>query len=268
MRNSTPVCKTTTIGIDQHEWHVDSIENLLHELNNLTEFITSIRSDPLILFRGQSDAKWVLDSKFVRSCKKLLFGGEAEKPLNPTILNSVEYHQVLVSLLLFKQRIWYPSKELIDVCIRMGSDPLFHMHRRIQQYPEEDGPLQLKGSPFIDWTNNYDVAIYFMNEDRNDNGAIYICNASATGKTLHFDYGKLIDRIVESTNEGKASGCPLLVIPKKQIYDERVMKQEAVYWVQMDLRFNIEYIWSKQEKELDSEFIYKKLTKKRYTKRS
>ena len=107
-----------------------------------------------------------------------------------------------------------------------------------------------------------DVALYFMNEERIGDGAVFVCNATATGKTKLDQYELLLDKMIEANNEGRAFGCPLLIFPPVQIKDERVNRQEAVYWAQMDMRFPIDEIWAKQEKDSGIDFIYRKLVLK------
>lgn len=269
MKNILPSCDTTYISKDPHIWIIDRFENFIKEKEHLLSSIYKEHTDPLVLYRGQREAQWVLDSKFARSCKKLLFGENAEKQINPIIKESVEYHQVLFSLLLFKMKIYPPSKELEELALlHRGIDPLFELHRNIQQHPDTDRPPSLMGSPLMDWTTDIDVALYFLNDQRRGDGALYIFNGTATGKTLHNSYDMIIDTMIKATNEGKAFGCPLFIHPGEQTADERVKRQKAVYWVQMDMRYPLEESWAGQERDLNDGFIYKKLILKNGTQQS
>jgi hypothetical protein len=64
-----------------------------------------------------------------------------------------------------------------------GIDPWFEFMKRIQQYPEED-TSHLNGSFILDWTQNGDVGIYFANSSRQGEGALWIADVTATGKSL------------------------------------------------------------------------------------
>ncbi len=260
-------CKTTAVLLDNHVWLIDSFDCLLIEIDHIVSDAHKLYEDPLILFRGQCDARWKLDSKFVRSCKTLMFGKPTMEP--PDIIkDSIEYHQAIFSLLLFKLRTIYPSPELEQASIDRGVDPLYELHRNIQQHPENDKPLQIKGSPLMDWTTSMDIALFFMNYQCEGDGAIYICNASATGKTKHDDYGMVMDKMLKANNRGEPFGCPLFIHPPVQTHDERVIRQKAVYFAQMDMRYSLDEIWSNQEKEMGDTCIYKKLVLKSGTKES
>ncbi len=253
-----PSCKNTSVLSDSHIWVIDSFKNLLTEIAHIESVYHGDYKDSIILFRGQCEARWKLDSKFVRSCKALLFG-ESTFDLPDIIKDSVEYHQALFALLLFKFRTIYPSPELEQAAIDRGVDPLFELHRNIQQHPENDRPLQIKGSPLMDWTTSMDVALFFMNYQCEGDGAIYICNASATGKTKHDNYGLVMDKMLKANNRGEPFGCPIFIHPPVQTHDERVMRQNAVYCAQMDMRYSLDEIWSNQEIEMGNTCIYKKL---------
>ena len=59
--------------------------------------------------------------------------------------------------------------------------------------------------------------------------------------------------------ENRAAGVPLLFYPEKQIYSQRANNQEAIYWAQMDLRYDLEYMWNLQEKADKGGYIFMKL---------
>jgi len=253
-----PSCCNTLVASDDHVWIIDLFDNLQKEITHIESEYCKSFDDPLILFRGQCEARWKLDSKFVRSCKALLFGESTMEP--PDIIkDSVEYHQALFALLLFKFKTLYPSPELEQAAIDRGVDPMYELHRNIQQHPENDRPLQIKGSLLMDWTTSMDVALFFMNYQCEGDGAIYICNASATGKTKHDDYGMVMDKMLKANNRGEPFGCPLFIHPPVQTHDERVIRQKAVYCAQMDMRYSLDEIWSNQEVEMGNTYIYKKL---------
>jgi len=104
------------------------------------------------------------------------------------------------------------------------------------------------------------VALYFANDNRDGEGAIYICDATATGKTLQVIHlGAILDKMSELGNDGKPLGAPLLFCPSKQIKSVRASNQQAVYFAQMDLRYDLETIWRLREAELTNETIIIKL---------
>ena len=104
------------------------------------------------------------------------------------------------------------------------------------------------------------MALYFANENRDGEGAIYICDASATGRTLQvIPVGEILEKMSTLGNAGKSLGAPLLFCPSKQIKSLRAKNQQVVYFAQMDLRYDLETIWRLREAELENETIIIKL---------
>jgi hypothetical protein len=131
--------------------------------------------------------------------------------------------------------------------------------KRLQQYPGDDG-FFLKGTNLLDWTQSADVALYFANENRAGDGAIYICDATATGKTLQVvPVAQILNKMREIGNSGAPLGAPLLFCPPRQIFNPRPKNQQVVYFAQMDLRYDLETIWRLREAELENETIVFKL---------
>ena len=112
----------------------------------------------------------------------------------------------------------------------------------------------------LDWTKSSDIALYFANDNRKGDGAVYICDATATGKTLQIiPVGEIIEKMNEDGNAGKALGIPLMFHPANQILNQRAKNQQAIYFAQMELRVDLETIWREQEKGLAGETIVLKL---------
>jgi hypothetical protein len=65
-------------------------------------------------------------------------------------------------------------------------------------------------------------ARYFSNENRNGDGSVYTCDATATGKTLqNIPVGEILDKMNESGNAVNALGGPLMFHPSHQILNQR-----------------------------------------------
>jgi len=60
-------------------------------------------------------------------------------------------------------------------------------------------------------------------------------------------------------NKGKPLGIPLLFSPSKQISSVRANNQQAIYFTQMDLRYDFATLWELQEEDLNGERIFVKL---------
>ena len=262
MQKISPICSDTIADVDTHEWIPRNFEDFLKELDHITN---SCKGN-CPLFRGHADSRWLLESSFVRVCKKLLLDIEPHIRPSKEIRKSVEYHQALFGLLLLKYDVLVrPSIELRNLETN-GIDAMFEMMKRFQQYPEEDMGT-LKGTFFLDWSQKKDVGIFFANFDSNDHyiknrktdGALFICDKTATKKCLMrqddapIKVEEIIDKMIEAQGKGEAPGCPLLFYPPKQILCHRANNQDAIYWAQMDLRYDLEDIWKLQEKDNDDE---------------
>lgn len=271
----SPICTDTFITSDPHVWIPRDFSDFIRELEN----IVKSSKKHLLVFRGHSEHKWLLECTFVRNCKKALLGIEPYMRPSEEIRNSVEYNQALFSLFLLKfDLLVIPSEELKQVAQQYQNqiDPHFELFKRYQQYPKED-KCAIKGTFFLDWSEKEDVALFFANYDSGDywvrtrqtDGALFICDATATGKTFMRTNGnearkvkEIVELMVEAQKAGRAFGCPLLFHPPMQIRNDKANNQAAVYFAQMDLRYDLEEIWYLQERDLfdkESEFIYLKL---------
>jgi hypothetical protein len=158
-----------------------------------------------------------------------------------------------------------PSAELKDVEAVHGVDAWFELMKRYQQYPKEDIPV-LRGTNFLDWSQSSDVALYFANEGRSGHGALFVCDATATGKTLQrLPVIDILHKVREQLMKGQANGAPLLFSPARQIANLRAKNQQAVYFAQMDLRLGLSELWRLRELRVGQETILVKLVLPRGT---
>ena len=260
MKQPAPACPQTVIDQRTREWIPRSFDDLLIELRQLQQQFNT--KDQLLVFRGHRKREWLLDSTFVRSCKMVLFNLKEHERFSMRLANSLNLHFALLNLFLFKYGILaHPSEELNNLTAQ-GIDPWFEYMKRVQQHPDEgqDGPFCLKGTNILDWTSSSDVALYFANENRRGDGAVFICDSTATGKTLQvLPLGSILEKMDRDGNAGQALGIPLMFHPRHQILNQRAKNQQAIYFAQMELRVDMEMIWHEQEKELKNETIFIKL---------
>ncbi len=169
MKISIPKLKSTIISSDAREWIPSSLDNLLKEIDNISTI--GNRNDSLILYRGQTNNNWPLDSTFVRNSITALFGIKNYFDLPPSIRYRVSFHRSIASLFLMKfDKIVKPSEEAFTKESSHGIDPYFELLKHVQQYPEKylEVPF-IRGTNLIDWTNVLDIALYFATFEGQEN---------------------------------------------------------------------------------------------------
>ena len=260
MRILSPKLTSTTIGNSSWEWIPNTFADFIEELESIIAHCKE--SAHLVLYRGHQDRKWLLDSTFARSCKSKIFGIDPWQKLKfKDFRMSTKHQQIVLNLFFFKfDFVARPSAELFSVGEKTGIDPWFEFMKRLQQYPEED-PTYFKGTFLIDWTQKMDVALYFANESRKGEGALWICDATATGKTLQvLPVENIMRRMAELGERDTPLGVPLIFHPKRQIAEKRAANQNAIYMAQMDLRVDLSEVWNNLHEQNDNgEVIFYKL---------
>lgn len=234
--------RSDTKNIAKNVWEVGSLDGLLEELQQISEY--GVRTDSVMLYRGHRDCNWLLDSTFVRSFKTTLFGIQPYNRLTTRITESKELHLSILNLFLLKFGVLCrPSDELETNSVEFELDPWFEFMKRTQQYPEEDG-FFLKGTNMIDWSESSDVALFFANDQRDNDGALFVCDATATGNTHQkIPLGEILRLMDQKGNGGSSLGIPLLIQPPRHIANPRPKNQQAVYFAQIDMRYDLETIW-------------------------
>jgi len=252
-----PKLKSTVFNVNNRVWKPTSLNNLRAEIDHISK--VGGKNNSLILYRGQRNNNWPLDSTFVRNCISTMLGIKNYTKLPSYIRKRSSFHRAITSLLLMKfDKFVAPSKEAYKKEQSDGIDPFFELFKNIQQYPEkyDESPF-IKGTNFIDWTNTTDIALYFATfEGKSDtrkistgDGAIWAYDASSTGNILKNKVGKILDNMntYEFLN-GKKIQLPLMFHPQKQTNQHRASNQKPVYIAQMNFSFNLSEVWEQYEK--------------------
>ena len=253
-----PCLKSTHHSDDFHQWVPSTLENLLTELDHI---ISSCEGpDPAPLFRGQANYKWLLDSSFVRNAIKRLWGLPDYQELKTTIRHSVSFHRAIASLVLLKfGTLWKPSNQLIELERTENIDPWFEYLKNLQQYPEKYPEFDgfIRGTFLLDWSLKKEIGLYFSTYDGKGDqrrilqghGALWICDAVATGNTLSVKkLGEILNLMSKPEFvEGKVANVPLVVHPPKQTLQPRAVSQVPVYVSQMDFRYDVADVWANME---------------------
>ena len=259
MKNPRPIQPSTRVDPRSGDWIPSSFEGFASELEAVARAIGESGSLPL--FRGHRRREWRLDSTFARSVKAVLFDIKPEEGYPPRLAQSGDLNAALSSLLLLKfGTVIEPSAALMAVEVEHGVDSWFELMKRYQQYPKEDPTPVLKGTNFLDWSQSSDVALYFANEDRDGPGALFICDATATGKTLQrLPVVEILRKIREQLMRGVSNGAPLMFSPPRQIVNPRAKNQQAIYFAQMELRVDLRELWQLVENTPGRETVLVKL---------
>lgn len=255
MKIIQPKLKSTVHSDDLREWVPSSFESFLIELDHI---ISSCEGeDPVPLFRGQTNYEWFVDSTFVRNCIQHIFTISDYHKLEDEIRHEISFHRAITSLFLLKfETVCKPSQEIFEREKHDGTDPWFELMKNLQQYPERD--YFINGTFLVDWSRSKDIALYFATysgkgETRSvssGNGAVWICDVVATGKTLQTKkLGEILSLMSgeEFLNGNKT--FPLLVHPPKQVFQPRSKNQVPVYIAQMDFRHDLADVWAPHENE-------------------
>jgi hypothetical protein len=257
LKSVSPKLATTTIGDAAWEWIPRSFEDFLEEANHVEMHCNAL--EHLVLYRGHRERKWVLDSTFVRSCKKYVFGIETWQRIRfDEFRMSTKHQQILLNLFFFKfDFVARPSQELENLEQTHEIDAWFEFMKRLQQYPEED-TSHLKGSFVLDWTRNLDIAIYFANESRNGEGALWLADVAATGKTLQvIKVSEILQKMADAGSRDESLGAPLIFHPKKQLAQKRAANQVPIYIAQMDLRVDLSEVWNNLQSQNNERILVK-----------
>lgn len=248
MRQITPSLKTTQHSPDLREWIPSTFDNFRREIQHLSHHCEG--DDPIVLFRGHTNADWYLDCSLVRTLLTQRSFGSTAYP------RPMSFHTCVVDVLLTKfGQFLRPSDESIAKQQTHGIDPWYELMKRFQQYAEKDS--QPKGTFLIDWTTDPDVALYFATyEGRGDSrhsrqteGVVWVCDPVPTGKILQtLRLGELLDLMRQDDFRLKAERTlPLILHPTKQTKMLRASNQSPVYFSQMDFRFDLADVWSPVE---------------------
>lgn len=258
MKSPAPILRNTRANPHTKEWLPVSLDAFFTEIEALKRAAKDAKA--LLLFRGQRRREWRLDSTFARSVKSLLFGVKPEEGYSERFRHSGDLNAALSSLLLLKfGTLLEPSAELQSVEAQHGVDAWFELMKRHQQYPEEDAPA-LPGTNFLDWSQSSDVGLFFANDGRDGQGALFICDATATGKTLQvLPVIQILHKVREQLMQGRVNGSPLLFSPPRQLANQRAKNQQAVYFAQLELRMDMLELWRMQEDRNPSNTIVVKL---------
>ena len=262
MEEFKPLRSSTKIYSASNEWAwcPASFESFIEEYEHVSDTLSG--PDRLVLYRGQRDHSWLLDSTIARSLKKNWFHVLPGHQFNAQAQESFELHRLLVSAALWKfAHVVRPSQELKAHAERIVElDLMFEMMKRYQQYPErEDDWPSVPGTPLVDWSRSKDIGLFFANRHRSQNqsGAVFILDATELGKVQMTKKVEEILRILELQMNDHSPGLPLLFCPPTQILMARAKRQEAYYFAHMDMRYDLAKIWRIHEQALTRRVLLK-----------
>lgn len=262
MQEFSPLDATTKVfsSLTQWTWKPDSSENFLRELEYASAVFS--RSNHAVLYRGQRDRSWSIESTLARNLKRDWFSTPAGYQFNESAQNSFELHRLLVSAVLWKfGHAIGSSPELLAVEEQNQEiDSWFELMKRLQQYPEKEKDWEgLPGTPLVDWSSSADVGLFFANRHRtsSQSGAVFILDATEIGPIQMSIKVAEILGILEKTLHDRSPGLPLLFCPPRQTKMLRATRQSARYFMHMDLRYDLSEIWRIHEQNIRKRILLK-----------
>lgn len=248
-----PKLKSTEHSDDFREWVPSSFDSFMLELDHIISFCEG--KTPATLFRGQTNYEWFVDSTFARNCIQHIFNISDYHKLKNEIRQTSSFHRAIASLLLLKfGTVWKPSQEVFEREKSDDIDPWFELMKNLQQYPEKD--YFINGTFILDWSRSKDIALYFATYEgkgqkrsiSSGHGAVWICDALATGNTLMTKkLGEILSMMNDEEYLNGNKTFPLLFHPSKQIKQPRSINQAPVYIAQMDFRYDVADLWANFE---------------------
>ncbi len=262
MEEFQPLSLTTKVfsSTTDWTWKPDSFENCLRELEHASSIL--LDTNHLILYRGQRDSSWLIDSTIARNLKQKWFGVPDGHSFNQKAKNTFELHRLLVSAVLWKfGHVMGPHPDLLaEEQKEPELDALFELMKRMQQHPEKETDwAELPGTPLVDWSLSGDMGLFFANRHRvpSQAGAVFILDATELGPIQMEKKVAEILQILEETLHERAPGLPLLFCPPKQIKMLRAKRQSAHYFAHMDLRIDLSEIWRIHEQHIGKRALLK-----------
>lgn len=233
-------------------------------LKALLDLFELFAKESWLLFRGQENDSWSVDSKFVRSILRNL--SESKTLEINTIRNTIYFHQYVIKLMQHKRNTYNISEGMK----RFGQenpdiDLEFEILKLFQQYPEKESSNQkILGTNIVDWSYDPLVALYFAVNNTQDlslnkDASIHIYNSINTPNVLQV---KKVEELYSLMNGISYQNCllgtlPIIFHPKKLIKDKQSSNQKAIYVAQMDFRYDLIDIWLRYEKETGREVVSK-----------
>lgn len=268
MKKLDPIIKSTILSPDGREWIPTTTDNILWEVDHIVK--AGEEDDHSILFRGQCNSDWLLDSTLVRDGISKLFGIANYQTIPNSIRQQVSFHRLMASILLMKfGTIWKPSKEAFEKEQSHGIDPWFELLKNVQQYPENYNNIVYftQGTSLVDWTVSQDIGLYFavfdgVRDKRQiapTDGALWIYDSSSTGKILQeVKVEKILNLMAEANFLNGERTLPLMFHPSQQTRQLRAENQKPIYIAQMDFRYDLADVWASYESQ-GNERVFVKL---------
>jgi hypothetical protein len=183
-----------------------------------------------LLFRGQPNSCWRIESKFARSiATKSLLG----KP-GGIIDAYAELQRVLAACV--------PSEELLALEREYpGIDAHFELHRDIRQYPEKPEYFGLE-TIAVEWLLEWKKALVFLCEEPSVEGCLFVLDHHALGSVFKPRGLEEVHRaILDAVGDRRLPRRPYILHPPQQPPPSlRIERQQPILMIQADVTVSLE----------------------------
>lgn len=227
-------------------WRVYTFDHLLTELQAIEYMAASKRLQ--FFYRGQRDTSWDVTSTYFRFAVQEFT--EAQRLPDYGTAECNEFHWSAIEHFVdFYTEKWRIHDDFMQRCTDSGLNPLFEIHRKIQQWPDRyPADIARRGTLLIDWSADARVAAYFCVRGRRQNddapSALFVYSPWVLDfKQVDGEFS-LLKELNEDLKERKIRSDAVAICPPRQSLFHRANIQRARYTTQQDLRLGLYELWN------------------------
>jgi len=243
-------------------WVVNTFDQLLIELQAIERMAAAKRLQ--FFYRGQRNGHWDVTSTYFRFAVAE-FTETGHLPDFGSQESNLFHWHAIEHFVHFYTAQWNINDAFMQKCVEADLNPLFEIHRKIQQWPDlYHADIIKRGTLLIDWSTDARVATYFCVRGRKQQDDFPSALFIYSPWVLRFiqadgDFG-LIEELKKDIKERQIRSDSVAVCPPRQSLFHRANIQRARYTTQQDLRLGLNSLWNltlEQEQRIREQFHLK-----------